>query len=76
MVYGVTLISKALEKNTKVTVLNLFKNTLDVNGCQALRELLKVNKNLEFLDIGHNRIRAKGLEEIGLGLKGATNSRL
>ena len=46
MVYGVTLISKALEKNTNVTGLNLFKNTFDVDGCRALRELLKVNKNL------------------------------
>ena len=31
MVYGVTLISKALEKNTNVTGLNLFKNTFDVD---------------------------------------------
>jgi len=76
MVYGVTLISKALEKNTCVTGLNLFKNNFDVDGCRALRELLKVNKNLEFLDIGHNRIRTKGIEEIGLGLKGAANSKL
>ena len=58
MVHGVTLISKSLEKNQNVIGLNLFKNTIDVDGCRALRKLLKVNQNLEFLDIGHNRIRA------------------
>ena len=46
----------------------MFKNIIDVDGARALRELLKVNKSLEFLDIGHNRIRAKGLEAITEGI--------
>lgn len=48
--------------------LNLFKNTFDVDGSRALREMLKVNKSIEFLEIGHNRIRQKGLEAISEGI--------
>ena len=70
------MLVKSLEKNTAITSLNLFKNKLDVDGCRALREFIKVNKNLEILDIGHNRIRIKGLEEIRNGLLGAANSKL
>lgn len=49
--------------------LNLFKNTIDVDGARAIREMLKVNTSIEFLDIGHNRIRQKGLEAISEGIK-------
>jgi hypothetical protein len=56
-VYGVTLIAKALTKNSSIKSLNLFKNTLDVDGCRALRDMLKVNSTIEMLDLGHNRIR-------------------
>jgi len=37
---------------------------------------LKKNETLEFLDIGHNRIRQKGLEYICEGLTQAPNSGL
>jgi hypothetical protein len=39
-----------------------------VDGARALRELLKVNTSIEFLDVGHNRIRQKGLEAIANGI--------
>jgi Ran GTPase-activating protein (RanGAP) involved in mRNA processing and transport len=67
-VYGITLIAKSLQKNTTLKGLNLFKNTLDVDGARALRDLLKVNHSIEFLDVGHNRIRQKGLEAITEGI--------
>jgi hypothetical protein len=51
------MIAKSLEKNSVLKGLNLFKNNFDVDGARALRELLKVNSTIEFLDIGHNRIR-------------------
>jgi hypothetical protein len=54
----------------------LFKNTIDVDGARAVRDLLKVNSKLEFLDIGHNRIRSKGLEAIAEGIIGAKESKL
>jgi len=75
-VYGATLISKSLQKNNTVKGLNLFKNTIDVDGARAVRDLLKVNKNIEFLDIGHNRIRQKGLEAIIEGITQAKESGL
>ena len=57
MVYGVTLLAKSLEQNQILKGLNLFKNSFDVDGARAIRDLLKVNNSIEFLDIGHNRIR-------------------
>ena len=75
-VYGVVLIAKALQKNSTLKGLNLFKNTLDVDGARALRDMLKVNTSIEFLDIGHNRIRSKGLEAISEGILEAKNCNL
>lgn len=56
--------------------LNLFKNLIDVDGCRAVRELLKVNKNIEFLDLGHNRVRTTGLEAIAEGLNHSEGNKL
>lgn len=69
------MVARALQKNSTVKGLNVFKNTIDVDGARALRDMLKVNKTIEFLDIGHNRIRSKGLEAITEGiLEGVTSS--
>lgn len=70
------MISKSLQKNTCLKGLNLFKNTIDVDGARAVRDLLKVNKNITFLDIGHNRIRQKGLEAIIEGITQAKETSL
>ena len=56
--------------------LSLFKNLIDVDGCRSVRELLKVNRNIEYLDLGHNRIRQKGLEAIAEGLNHTENCKL
>lgn len=70
------MICGALKKNSVVKGLNLFKNFIDVDGSRAVRDLLKVNKILEWLDLGHNRIRMKGLEAIAEGINDAGNSNL
>jgi Ran GTPase-activating protein (RanGAP) involved in mRNA processing and transport len=48
--------------------LNLYRNKVDVDGARALREALKVNKTLEFLDVGHNRLREKGIKALTDGI--------
>lgn len=48
--------------------LNLYRNKVDVDGARSLRELLKVNTSLEFLDVGHNRLREKGIKAITDGI--------
>lgn len=69
------MVARALQKNSTVKGLNVFKNTIDVDGARALRDMLKVNSTIEFLDIGHNRIRSKGLEAITEGiLEGVTSN--
>ena len=58
----------ALIKNTALKTLNLYRNKVDVDGARALRELLKVNTTLEFLDVGHNRLREKGIKALTDGI--------
>lgn len=60
-VSGVVRISEALQKNTTLKSLNLYRNILDVDGARSIGALLKVNSTIEFLDVGHNRIRQTGL---------------
>lgn len=75
-VYGTFMLCKSLQKNKTLKSLNLFKNMIDVDGCRAVRDLLKVKHNFEYLDLGHNRIRSKGLEAIAEGLNHSDNSKL
>lgn len=56
--------------------MNLFKNMIDVDGCRAVRDLLKINNKIEHLDLGHNRIRTKGLEAIAEALNSCKDSKL
>lgn len=65
-----------MKTNKTLKGINLFKNTIDVDGARAIRDLLMVNETIEFIDIGHNRIRQKGLEAITDGLLDAKNSNL
>jgi hypothetical protein len=46
----------------------LFKNKVDVDGARALRDMLKVNSTIQFLDVGYNRLREKGLKAIADGV--------
>jgi Ran GTPase-activating protein (RanGAP) involved in mRNA processing and transport len=56
--------------------LNLYRNLVDVDGARALKELLKVNKSIEFLDLGHNRLREKGIKAITDGICDNKESKL
>jgi len=47
-----------------------------VDGARSLRELLKVNKTLEFLDVGYNRLREKGIKAITDGICANPDSKL
>lgn len=57
-----------MKTNNTLKSLNLYRNKLDVDGARSLRELLMVNKSLEFLDVGYNRLRKKGIEAITDGI--------
>lgn len=54
----------ALKSNTAIRSLNLYRNSADVDGARAIGEALKVNCTLQFLDMGHNRLRQTGLKAI------------
>lgn len=70
------MIAESLHENTTLKGLNFFKNIIDVDGARAIGKLLQKNSTIEWLDIGHNRIRMKGLEAIQNGIVGASNSNL
>lgn len=67
-VSGTVAIAQALINNDTLRTLNLYRNKVDVDGARSLRELLRVNKSIEFLDIGHNRLREKGIKAITDGI--------
>lgn len=54
----------------------MFHNICDVDGARAIGEALEVNSTLQFLDIGHNRIRITGLKAIVKGVLSNDNSKL
>lgn len=56
--------------------MNLFRNKVDVDGARSLREVLKVNCTLEFLDVGFNRLREKGIKALTDGICENANSKL
>jgi len=47
-----------------------------VDGARSLRELLKVNNSLSFLDVGYNRIRQEGIRALTDGICANPNSNL
>ena len=47
-----------------------------MDGARALGQALKANSTLQFLDIGHNRIRMTGLKAITEGVLANPNSKL
>jgi hypothetical protein len=63
-------------KNDTLRHLNLYRNIIDVDGARSLGRLLKVNTSLEFLDVGHNRIRQTGLRAIVDGIVENPSSKL
>jgi Ran GTPase-activating protein (RanGAP) involved in mRNA processing and transport len=65
-----------LLKNNTLKHLNLYRNIIDVDGARSLGNLLKVNTSLEFIDVGHNRIRKTGLTAICDGVLANPASKL
>jgi Ran GTPase-activating protein (RanGAP) involved in mRNA processing and transport len=59
---GAKIISEViLKENTTLKHLNLFSNLIEVEGCTFICKALETNCTLEFLDIGKNKIRNKGV---------------
>jgi len=56
--------------------LNLFNNKIGYDGAKALGETFKHNSTLEFVELGYNRIRNKGLISIADGVVENPNSNL
>lgn len=48
--------------------LNLFNNGIGFDGAKAFAETFAENTVLEFVEFGHNRIRDRGLLELGEGI--------
>lgn len=60
--------ARSLEKNNSVKFLNLFNNKIGFDGAKTFASTLAVNNTLEFIEFGHNRIRDRGLIELGEGI--------
>ena len=56
--------------------MNLYRNICDVDGARAISSTLKMNSTLEFLDLGHNRVRMTGLKAITQGILANPTSKL
>ena len=65
LTYGaIESLCQVLEINKTITYLNLFHNKLDVSGAKRIGEYLKKNNKLIELDLGYNRIKGKGFEQL------------
>lgn len=68
-VSGAQALSISLKDNKSLKFINLFNNKITFDGAKAFAEnVLPFNTVLEFLEIGHNRIRDKGLKALTDGL--------
>lgn len=68
-VSGAQVLSTSLKNNKSVKFINLFNNKITFDGAKAFAEnVLPFNTVLEFLEIGHNRIRDKGLKALTDGI--------
>jgi len=65
-----------LKTNSSLKFLNLFNNKIGYDGAKAFAETFSVNKTIEFVEFGHNRIRDKGLFELGEGLAKNSESKV
>lgn len=57
-----------MKKNKSVKWINLFNNKIGFDGAKGFADLIEVNNTIEFLDLGHNRIRNKGITVLGESL--------
>jgi Ran GTPase-activating protein (RanGAP) involved in mRNA processing and transport len=64
-VSGADEIAKSLRNNKSLKYLNFFNNKIGYDGAKSIAEnVIAHHPTLEFLEIGHNRIRDKGLTSI------------
>jgi hypothetical protein len=64
-VSGADELAKSLRNNTSLKYLNVFNNKIGYDGAKSIAENIIANHpRLEFLELGHNRIRDKGLTSI------------
>ena len=76
-VSGADELAKALKTNKSLKYLNVFNNKVSYDGAKAIAENIVANHpTLEFLEIGHNRIRDKGFECIVKALLSNKGSKL
>lgn len=62
---GATELAAALKGNKSLRFLNLFNNKIGYDGAKSVAHSIVFNHpTLECLELGHNRIRDKGLKEI------------
>ena len=61
---GAQALSEGLANDQSMKYMNLYGNIMDVEGSKHLSKLFSVHSKLEFLDLGYNRLRDKGLEMI------------
>ena len=67
----------ALKNNKSLRFLNVFNNKIGYDGAKAIAENILINHpNLECLEIGHNRIRDKGLMSITDAILNNKNSKI
>ena len=64
-VSGAQALAGTLKNHKSLLFLNLFNNKISFDGAKAIaQEVLLHNTTLECLELGHNRIRDKGLKSI------------
>ena len=76
-VSGADELAKSLKNNKSLKFLNVFNNKIGYDGAKSIAEnIVRFHPNLEFLELGHNRIRDKGLEAIITNLLANENTNL
>lgn len=66
---GISIISKALEKDTDSQALWLKRNPVKIQGAKYLSDMLRLNKTLEILDLTNTGIQDSGAIELFKALK-------
>lgn len=60
---GATELANSLQGNKSLKFLNLFNNKIGFDGAKSVAQKIVQNSpSLECLELGHNRIRDKGLK--------------
>ncbi len=61
-VSGADELAKSLKNNISLKFLNVFNNKIGYDGAKSIAEnVVRYHPNIEFLELGHNRIRDKGI---------------